>query len=66
MKTIKKLSRDEKKMINGGATQIQIEACGGEQFVCFMGGGRWGCWLKPGGKCYAPMLLKKNMESLIY
>ncbi|WP_165851764.1 hypothetical protein [Chryseobacterium pennipullorum] len=55
MKTIKKLSPEEKKMISGGITQYQIDACGGEQFVCFMGGGRWGCWLKPGGKCYMPM-----------
>ena len=56
MKTIKKLSRDEKKSISGGATQIQIDACGSEQLVCFMEGGKWGCWLKPGGKCYPPML----------
>ncbi len=56
MKTIKKLSREDKKNIKGGFTDIQIEACGGEQFVCFRGGGNWGCWLKPGGTCYAPML----------
>ncbi|WP_185287705.1 bacteriocin-like protein [Chryseobacterium lactis] len=56
MKTIKKLSREEKKSISGGFTDIQIEACGGEQFVCFRGGGAWGCWRKPGGTCYAPML----------
>ncbi|MGG7551660.1 hypothetical protein ACQ7CX_13655 [Chryseobacterium arthrosphaerae] len=56
MKTvIKKLSREEKKSISGGFTAIQIEACGGEQFICFRQGG-WGCWLKPGGTCYAPML----------
>lgn len=34
MKTIKKLSREDKKSIKGGFTDIQIEACGGEQFVC--------------------------------
>ncbi|WP_164463919.1 bacteriocin-like protein [Chryseobacterium sp. G0186] len=56
MKTIKKLSREEKKVINGGLTQMQIEACGGEKFVCFFGGGKWGCWLKPGGTCHTPML----------
>ncbi|WP_165826538.1 bacteriocin-like protein [Chryseobacterium oncorhynchi] len=56
MKTIKKLSREQKKTINGGITDIQIEACGGAQFVCFRGGGRWGCSLKPGGTCYDPKL----------
>ena len=29
MKTIKKLSREEKRNITGGFTDIQIEACGG-------------------------------------
>ncbi len=56
MKTIKKLSRQEQKCISGGTTQDQIDACGGEQFVCMMGGGKWGCWLRHGGKCYTPML----------
>lgn len=58
MKTIKKLSREQKKSINGGFTQLQIEACGGEHLVCFMkgGSGAWGCWLKPGGTCYTPKL----------
>lgn len=58
MKTFKKLSRDQKKSINGGFTQMQIEACGSEQLVCFMKGGSgvWGCSLKPGGTCYTPKL----------
>lgn len=59
MKTIKKLSREQQKSINGGFTQFQIDTCGGEQYVCFMRGGgstAWGCSLKPGGTCYDPML----------
>jgi hypothetical protein len=56
MKNIKKLSREEKKKISGGFTQVQIEACGGAAYVCFRGNGTWGCWRTPGGTCYAPML----------
>ncbi|PXW15146.1 MULTISPECIES: hypothetical protein [unclassified Chryseobacterium] len=41
MKTIQKLSREDKKNINGGFTVIQIEACGGGHFVCFRGGRNW-------------------------
>lgn len=56
MKTIKKLSREQQKGINGGFTQTQIESCGSAELVCFMKGGKWGCALKPGGTCYNPML----------
>lgn len=56
MKNLKKLNRQNLRTVNGGFTDVQIEACGGAQFVCFRGGGAWGCWRKPGGTCYAPML----------
>lgn len=56
MKNLKKLSREEKSKISGGFTELQIEACGGAAYVCFRGGGAWGCWRKPGGTCYPPML----------
>ncbi|MEI7486066.1 MAG: hypothetical protein WCJ72_01435 [Chryseobacterium sp.] len=55
MKNLKKLSRIEQKQIQGGFTQVQIDACGGEAYVCFRPGG-WGCWRKPGGTCYAPLV----------
>ncbi len=56
MKNLKKLSREQKSKISGGITDFQIETCGGAAYVCFRGGGAWGCWRKPGGICYAPML----------
>ncbi|MCT2562653.1 bacteriocin-like protein [Chryseobacterium herbae] len=56
MKNFKKLSREQKSKISGGITDFQIETCGGAGYVCFRGGGAWGCWRKPGGICYAPML----------
>jgi len=55
MKNLKKLSRVEQAKIQGGFTQVQIDACGGEVYVCFRQGG-WGCWRKPGGICYAPLV----------
>ncbi|SDH62936.1 hypothetical protein SAMN05421846_101366 [Chryseobacterium taeanense] len=56
MKNLKKLSRKEQTKIQGGFTQVQIEACGGEAYICFRGGGSWGCWRNSGGICYAPMV----------
>lgn len=55
MKNLKKLSRVEQTKIQGGFTQVQIDACGGEAYVCFRKGG-WGCWRNPGGTCYAPLV----------
>ncbi|UWX60565.1 hypothetical protein N0B40_19530 [Chryseobacterium oranimense] len=54
MKNLKKLSREEKSRISGGFTELQIETCGA--YVCFRGGGAWGCWRTPGGTCYPPMV----------
>lgn len=56
MKNLKKLSREEQKTVNGGFTDFQIDACGSVALVCFRGGGAWGCWRKPGGICYPPMV----------
>ncbi|CEJ71233.1 bacteriocin-like protein [Chryseobacterium oranimense] len=56
MKNLKKLSREEKSRISGGFTEFQIETCGGAAYVCFRGGGAWGCWRTPGGTCYPPMV----------
>jgi len=39
MKNLKKLSRVEQTKIQGGFTQVQIDACGGEAYVCFRAGG---------------------------
>jgi hypothetical protein len=41
MKNIKKLSREQKKTVNGGFTDFQIDACGSAALVCFRGGGAW-------------------------
>ncbi len=56
MKNLKKLLRDEKKSINGGFTEFQVETCGSATNVCFQKNGQWGCRAAVGATCYPPML----------
>jgi hypothetical protein len=57
MKNLKNLSRAEQTKINGGFTQLQIDACHGAAYVCFFPNGAWGCRRTTGGStCYTPMI----------